>query len=244
MDSHAGQDVIRIPVRLVDGQWEFFYGGKVPVKDRAVGELAVSRGAISDRAFLAGLVAPTEHRLLDENAELLIALSIRSEEGDFQGLRRYLESTPAVELAHEFFASTRSAINRFVRVTVGPPMSPDRSGSQGGVVLCLEGLRPKRIKVSSVVLPFSVSSSASGGRGRQTFASLNHALTALSELFEPWRISHTGSIYTRVLFQGGDGLWYPLDRLRRVAEAKEEDALINRRWQELMKSMLSPRNDR
>lgn len=244
MDSHAGQDVIRIPVRLVDGHWEFFYGGKVPVKDRAVGELAVSRGAISDPAFLAGLVAPTEHRLLDENAELLIALSVRSEEGDFQGLRRFLESTPAVELAQEFFASTRSAFNRFVRVTVGPQMPPAKDGSPGGVVLCLEGLRPKRIKVSSVVLPFSLPSAASGGQGLQTFASLNHALTALSEVFEPWRISHTGSIYTRVLFKGGDDVWYPLDRLRRVAEAKEEDALINRRWQQLMKSMLSSIGDR
>jgi hypothetical protein len=56
-------------LRLVDAHWEFFNGGKVPVKDRAVGELSVSRGAISDPTFLAGLVVPAEHRLHDENAE-------------------------------------------------------------------------------------------------------------------------------------------------------------------------------
>jgi hypothetical protein len=101
-------------------------------------------------------------------------------------------------------------------------------------------LRPKRIRVSSVVLPFSLPGAFAGEPGRNSFASLNHALTALSELFEPWRISHSGNICKQVLFPGADGKWYPLDRLRRVAEAREEDALINRRWQELMKTILNP----
>jgi hypothetical protein len=94
--------------------------------------------------------------------------------------------------------------------------------------------------VSSVVLPFSLPGAFAGEPGRNSFASLNHVLTALSELFEPWRISHSGNIYKQVLFPGADGKWYPLDRLRRVAEAREEDALINRRWQELMKTILNP----
>ncbi len=43
---------LRIPVRLVDGKWEFLFGGQVPVKETAVAELVVDRGSISDEKFL------------------------------------------------------------------------------------------------------------------------------------------------------------------------------------------------
>tara|TARA_R110001583_G_scaffold95420_3_gene239238 strand:+ start:770 stop:1420 length:651 start_codon:yes stop_codon:yes gene_type:complete len=45
-------------------------------------------------------------------------------------------------------------------------------------------------------------------------SSLNHAYTALSELIEPQRTSHTGNVYSCVFYEESDGLWYPLRNLR------------------------------
>jgi len=39
------------PVKRVGSQWEFFYGGDVPVKDGTLGELTISADSITNEAF-------------------------------------------------------------------------------------------------------------------------------------------------------------------------------------------------
>ena len=72
----------------------------------------------------------------------------------------------------------------------------------------------------------------------QPLESLNHAFTKLSELYEPWRQSHTGNVYTRVLFQETNGKWYPLEVLRKAATARDEHALIKAHWSRIEQQLL------
>jgi hypothetical protein len=60
--------------------------------------------------------------------------------------------------------------------------------------------------------------------------SLNYAFTRLSELFEPWRKAHTGSIYERVFYQERNGRWYQIKDLRERALASAERQLIKDLW--------------
>jgi hypothetical protein len=54
---------------------------------------------------------------------------------------------------------------------------------------------------------------------------LNHAYTKLSEVFETWRIAHTGNIYYRMLYRERNGIWYPLDILRNAALVNQEQEI-------------------
>ena len=72
--------------------------------------------------------------------------------------------------------------------------------------------------------------------------SLNHAYTKLSETFETGRISHTGNIYTRVLYRERNLKWYPLDVLRNKALAKQEHEIANSLWEGFMAKMKSHKN--
>ena len=60
--------------------------------------------------------------------------------------------------------------------------------------------------------------------------SLNYAFTRLSEVFEPWRKAHTGSIYERVFYQEPNGRWYPLKDLRDRELATAERQVIKKLW--------------
>ena len=73
-------------------------------------------------------------------------------------------------------------------------------------------------------------------------ASLNHAYTKLSEIFETWRISHTGNIYDCVLYQERNGRWYPLDLLRNAALDKQEQEIANDLWKGFLVNMTGRRN--
>ena len=56
----------------------------------------------------------------------------------------------------------------------------------------------------------------------QPAASLNHAYTMISEIFEPWRISHTSNAFLKIYsHDDASGDWILLDTLRKQAEAKE-----------------------
>lgn len=50
--------VIRVPVKLVDGQWELLYGGPVKVREGSIGELQLftsPNGVLAGRTPLAAL---------------------------------------------------------------------------------------------------------------------------------------------------------------------------------------------
>ena len=52
-------DPIRIPVKLVGEQWEYFYGGGLPLRNGSIGDLLVDKSAIEDPKFLAKLKRPS-----------------------------------------------------------------------------------------------------------------------------------------------------------------------------------------
>jgi len=227
MTGYFSKTPIRIPVKMVDGRWEFFYGGAVPVRDGALAELMVQKESITDPKFLRALRKRTEHKLLDEGTVLMVALSVRGEL--LNGLESLAATIDPKHLSDEYNWTPRPGNTRFVEVKVGPPslaFSRSRPSQPGGVWLKLEGTQPKGVVVSSIELPKAISD--------KRVDSLNHTFTLLSERLEPWRQSHTGNIYSRVLYRERNEKWYPLERLRRAAEATEEHALVHERWQELM----------
>lgn len=223
---------IRIPVKLVDGQWEFFYGGPLPIRDGAVGDLVVDKYTITDKEFLARLKMNVEHKILGVGTELRVALTIKPDPSVDAKLKEYLIPMNAKELGDNFFHTSRSPDTQFVNVCIGKPTSRQEKinpAETGGVWLQLQGTQPKGISTSRVVVPVEVS--------KEPLESLNHAFTRLSEVYEPWRKSHTGNIYDRVLYKECNGRWYPLNILRNAAIAKDEHELIRKMWAELSQKL-------
>lgn len=211
--------VIRVPVKLVDGQWELLYGGPVKVKDGAFGELHLDRVHFTDKAFLKALTEKRKVAVLPNGTELRVALTIKSDLD--QRLRPFLHdyaSTP-----HDHTAKI-SAETRFVSVRlVGPTQAQQRQKIEaGGLWLWLEGMEPRGVESGMVDLPRT--------HELEAVDSLNYAFTRLSEVFEPWRKAHTGSIYERVFYQERNGRWYQIKDLRDRALASAERQLIKDLW--------------
>ena len=84
-----------------------------------------------------------------------------------------------------------------------------------------EGVEAVGLASTTVLLPSAISA--------KPLDSLDHAYMKLSETFETWRISHTGSIYTRVLYQESS-IWYPLYILGNKALNKQEQEVRPEPW--------------
>lgn len=231
---------IRIPVKLVDGQWEYFYGGGLHVCNGAVGDLVIDKRAIEDKKFLALLKQTSEYKILGVGTDLRVALTIKPTSDIDDSLRKCLIQMNAQELSADYFHSVRSADTQFVKVSIGEPTPRQkkmRPEDNGGIWLRLQGTQTKDISTSRVIVPAPVS--------EYPLESLNHAFTRLSEKYEPWRKSHTGNIYDRVLYQEKNGRWYPLNVLRNAAVAKDEHELIRHQWELLSKqfSFMQPNSN-
>lgn len=234
MRSIYDLDPIRIPVKLVDGSWENFYGGGLPIKDGTVGDLVVDKSSIEDKKFLASLKRGSKHKILEVGTELLVALTVRRPSDISPGLENHLlpvgNNGPA--LGDAYYWTTRSDDTRFVKIVVGGPTESQKRHDpeeKGGVWLHVEGLIPKWVSSSTIQLPKGVADGSA--------ASLNHAFTLLSERYEPWRKSHTGNIYDRMLYQETNGKWYPLNILRDAALAKDEHQFLRSQWEQITKTL-------
>jgi hypothetical protein len=225
-------DPIRIPVKLVEGQWEYFYGGGLPIKNGSIGDLVVDKSTITDGKFLAQLKRGSKHKILEAGTPLLVALTIKQPAKLSDALTLHLLATGKEEprLGDAYHYTPRSADTRFIRITISGPterQKRDDPKEQGGVWIHLEGLQPKGVSTSTVRIPADVSEDPA--------ESLNHAFTLLSEKYEPWRKSHTGNIYDRMLYQEANGRWYPLNILRNAAIARDEHQLIRDEWARISK---------
>ena len=60
------------------------------------------------------------------------------------------------------------------------------------------------------------------------------------ESFEPWRISHTGNVYTRVFYKERNEKWYPLDSLRNEKLAEQEQEIARELWAAFLAKMTCP----
>jgi hypothetical protein len=112
--------IIRLPVKLVDGQWELLYGGPVKVEDGAFGELRIDRTHFTDPKFLAALTKKRKVLVLPAGTELRVALSIRP------GLDESLSNIllDSVETQYDR-ADAPSRSTRFVSVFLGGPTRGD-----------------------------------------------------------------------------------------------------------------------
>ena len=136
------------------------------------------------------------------------------------------------QLGDAYYFAPRSGYTRFVSIWIGEPTPIQKQvdpKAQGGVWLHVQGLEPKGLTSSSVRLPACISAKPAD--------SLNHAFTLLSEKLEPWRKSHTGNIYDRMLYQETNGKWYPLNVLRNAAVATEEHQLIRDQWSRISEAL-------
>lgn len=227
MTGIFSKNPIRIPIKLVDGQWEFFYGGPIPVRNGTVGDLLVDKNAVENKEFLDLLKRKSKYKILDAGTELYVSLTIRRDTPLEPKLKDTIIQMNDVrsKLGEDFYFTARSDDTKFIPIEIGeaaPLPNELLPSSEGGVWLCLQGTQPTGISTSRVYLPEAVS--------KEPLESLNHAFTMLSEVYEPWRKSHTGNIYDRVLYKENNGFWYPLNVLRNAAIARDEHELIRDHW--------------
>lgn len=242
MTKAASSRRLRIPVRFLDGIWECAFGGAVPVKNGAEAELVIQRTSISDKTFLETMEHKGRHKVLDEETPLLVCLTIKPESPPSDTLRPLLKSYTSFRstIATTFLDYWNPGTIAFVEVKLaGPDTKQARlfGTDRGGLWLMTEGVEAVGLASTTVALPPDISD--------KPVASLNHAYTKLSEIFETWRISHTGNIYARVLYQERNGTWYPLDILRNKALEKQELEIAKSLWDDFMAKMTiqqSPRS--
>jgi hypothetical protein len=220
---------IRIPVRYIDGHWELAYGGAVKVKNGSAADLVIPREQIDDAALLRALTAKRWVRILEEGTELRLALTVRTKLDP--DLSKLLVKGTSV---HSESMGKLSGETQFVAVNLGPPTKAQtkRKETKGGLWLALEGIEPRALESSAVFLPEALDLDPA--------ISVNHAFTRLSERFEPWRLSHTGSIYERVFYKEADGFWYPLDDLRQKEMVAAERKIIRALWHEVERLLKNP----
>jgi hypothetical protein len=235
MTREISERKVRIPVRLIDGTWEYEFGGIVPARPSAVGELVLKQSDIVDIEFLANLRSKARFKILDEGAELLVSLNIK-ETGSLspEQIALLIPYDKMVgKIAREFFTREWSSGDlRFVQVRLAEPSKKQMrtlATETGGLWLLTEGTKATGLASTMVRLPEELS--------KKPLVSLNHAYTELSEIYEHWRISHTGNVYSQILYKESDGRWYPLNLLRDEALDKRDAQIASKIWDEFMSKM-------
>ena len=221
--NNSWTEKVTLPIKRVLGSWEFLYGGDIPVKDGAIGELTLSTQDITDDKFKQRVTQEVVVRILKEGTELCVALSDRSENS-----RRHLGRWP-----EKYPVALPPGTTRIERVKLGP-VKKKKSDKQldlkevdgkGGLWLKVKGLERCELQGSTVLMPAGFAEAAA--------ISLNHAFTLLSERYETHRLSHTGNVYERFFYEESDGCWYPLDDLRQGVLVTAERKLMTSAWEEL-----------
>lgn len=225
---------LSIPVQFVDGKWECVLGGEVLVKEGTQAQLVIERGAITDKAFLAMMERKERHKVLDQGTPLLIGLTVKPSHPPRSDQSHLLIPfrDRRDKIAMEYLDTWHPTHSHFVQVTLDDPTDQQIrmfDMDNGGLWLVTKGVEAVGLSSTTIRLSPQIS--------KTTVASLNHAFTKLSEAFESWRISHTGNIYTRVLYQERDGRWYPLDLLRNAALGKQEQEIARGLWDGFMAKM-------
>lgn len=228
--------LVRVPMRFVDGKWVFEYGGEIIASEGTQAELVIEASKLTDRLLADELLQNTRLKILDQGTKLRVMLHARDRSGLSTEQCERLLNFDKVKHEFEFGALDGWVVGppSFIEVIVGRPIDEQRrlfNNEKGGVWIRLEGLRSVGLISSSIELPADVSAKPA--------ISLNHAFTFLSEVYEPWRLSHTGNVYTRFFYQEKDGRWNPLELLRNARIAKREQEIAFNLWQELLEIMRS-----
>lgn len=221
---------LRIPVRLVEGKWEFLFGGQVPVKDRAIAELVVNRGSIDDPSFLEKMDWRESHKIRGEGTALLVVINEKDSYPPPENFKKHLKRYDNIE--GEIVCDPFNPRMYFVMISIDAANEKQKRTlrtTDGGLWLLTHGFDAIGLASTTIRLP--------DGIFPNPVESLNHAYTRLSELFEPWRISHTGNIYKQVLYREKNGKWYPLDLLRNRVLVKKEHEIAQALWRVFLAKM-------
>lgn len=225
---------LRLQVRLADGQWVLPTGAAIPVEDGTEAELVVDQSAINDTGLVKAMRTVQHIKILPEGTVLRAYLAAK--DGADLTARQASHLIPAKEVADEIATEHLNNWNTgglsFVEVSLGPPSRTQKTRfwqDGGGLWLALKGNRAEGLISSELKLPEPVA--------KRNAQSLNHAFTMLSEVYEPWRISHTGNVYERFLYKESDGRWYPLQLLRDAKLANQEQKIASVMWAEFFKRL-------
>lgn len=225
---------LRLPVRLVDGVWELEFGGTIPLADGQRADLVVPEADVTDPRLVRQMKSRSEIKILDRGTKLRAYLATKELKDVSDEQRKLLLEWKNWEADLALFAidSWSGGPVSFFELTLGPAterQSQDLIMSEGGLWLILEGRKAKGLQSSLFELPDCIS--------EENAISLNHAFTILSEVYEPWRKSHTGNVYDRFLYQESDEKWYPLSFLRDFELAQQDQRIAYKLWQDFMARM-------
>ena len=222
-DRWNGVDYVTIPVKLIDGRWELLYGGSTGIREGAFGELRVIAASIEDQDVRKRLMQTTTVKVLEEGAELRVALADRE-------FGRQDNEHSAIDYSVIDHADLPAGCTRLERIRIGPK-SPKTDGidtEHGGLWIRQRGVDRTELVCSGVWLPEDF--------GVEVANSLNHACTLLSERYEKHRISHTLNVYKHVFYrEEGDpnSRWHPLEDLRSGVIAGVERGILKEAWRKL-----------
>lgn len=212
-------------------------GGQVPVEDGAEAELRVAISQIEDETFTERMTVRGVIPILAKGTDLRVLLSIKDVRSIPEENRKHL--TKVHEVIQEVgFVNDRNRYTAeacFLSVKLGEPTDRQMSSENlpdGGLWLIFEGSTPLEIRSSRIIIPQPITT--------QEAISLNHAFTILSEIYEPWRKSHTGSIYDRFFYQEKNLKWYPLGLLRDARKADQEQKVAQDLWKAFLERSKAP----
>jgi hypothetical protein len=174
-------------------------------------------------------------KVLEAGVTLRACLTIKDQSKLSEEKTKHLMSWESArkEIATEHFQSwTGTSDLSLVEVSIVGPTAQHAKKfdtKTGGLWLLTVGPKLVGLQSSQISLPKAAST--------DPVNSLNHAFTKLSEAYEPWRISHTGSVYQRFLYKETDGRWYPLELLRNATLAKKEQEIAYQLWQDFLQRM-------
>ena len=202
-----------IPLKVVWGEFYYFYGGRLPIlPNGTMCDLIVPASAIEDRDFLFRLEARHVEELLPAGETILTAVSTARVPTDW---RKRAYSPEQIgdpfggDLAKD--VSTKLSINNpdslFVEIILKDPLGLDLRGTKHG-----------RLIRASCVIP------ALDGKEA---VSLNHAYRLISEAFEPDRISHVGNVFRKMVHLDNQEGCFLLNDLRAKVEAEFERELVH-----------------
>lgn len=224
---------LRLPMRFIDGAWELEFGGQVPVAHETKAEMLVDVRSITDQNFRRRMLAQSAIRILEPGKPLRAYLATKDlsnvPKDKADRLIHWDDAKDDIALGAIDYASSHGL--SFIDVKIGPPtdkQSRSLEYKDGGLWLIVQGFTPSELRSSTIELP---------GIFDEPAISLNHAFTMLSEVFEPWRMSHTGNVYERFLYQESNGKWYPLEWLRDASLAKKEEEIAYKLWQDFCTRM-------
>jgi len=188
---------VKIPIRIINGQIKYFYGGNLPsIKDGTIGELILPEYSITDYRILNALQSEDKVKILPSGTIIMVSVNRNKVPEDKAGATKDI-NVEKLEAINCTFVEVRLLEDLF---------------------LLLRGSKKASLLPVKCIIP---------SINNMEVESLNSAYTAISREFEPHRSSHTGNVFEKCYYYEGEkGIWYPLEVLRNGEESKLEERLF------------------